>query len=81
MQMYALCKQPFLLQVKSQFLESHTEETIKAAPRLRLASDQHVRHRSPRIQSRSLIGFIRSCLIWNLHNEYLMPALSVPGTP
>lgn len=32
MQMYALCKQPFLLQVKSQFLESDTEETVKATP-------------------------------------------------
>lgn len=34
MQMYALCKQAFLLQVKSQFLESDTEETIKATPSL-----------------------------------------------
>lgn len=81
MQMYALCKQPFLLQVESRLLGSHTEETRKAAPSLRLAPDQHVRRRAPRRKSPSLIGFILSCLIWNFHNEYLMPACSAPRPP
>lgn len=34
MQMYALCQQPLLVQVKSQFLELHPEETIRATPSL-----------------------------------------------
>lgn len=41
MQMYSLGKQRSLLRVKSQFLESHSEETIKAAPGLRLAAAPH----------------------------------------
>lgn len=53
MQMYALGKQASLLRVKSQFLESHSEETIKAAPRLRIAAAPHVERGSAGMKSPS----------------------------